>query len=349
MKNIEYNSVRENEFHNHFTTNFNPEIVKRHKKLQRIWTSLLLIFIFICFMLYLIGVNNPEYESLSNFLMFFLLATLCYYFLIFFDIPFSLILAKVTLRTKNWHFAFQLIFHALFAIYLVFAPIFFITQDNLYAVMNKLPPIFILPLGFLLVLLFYCYPLFFVIRSRGDRRSLLSYDISKGHSNIKPTLLMSQAVKIDSIEDGYSQRALFSEFNGLSNFFTSSEEFRVLGENYVKFLGKKGMIIDWEITNTAIKLYPRFLTTTLSLIYTPLGAIRLLNNVRRRENLTEIEISYNPPQTSIRVALADYEIIAREVTFHLLGQEVVKRIKQSLVAFLNDDLEVACNILFENA
>ena len=102
------------------------------------------------------------------------------------------------------------------------------------------------------------------------------------------------------------------------------------------------------MTNAAIKLYPRFLTWWPTLFFKPLGMIYFLNNVRKRKNLTVVEITYDPPQISIQVSPADYEILSKEVTFHLLGQNVLKKIKESLLAFLNDDRDVAINILCVN-
>ena len=84
------------------------------------------------------------------------------------------------------------------------------------------------------------------------------------------------------------------------------------------------------------------------LLINPLIMIRTLNNVRKKQNLTVIEIIFDSPQISIHVSPIDYDILAREVTFHLLSVKVLERMKQSIVAFLDKDKLVSYDVLFQN-
>jgi len=187
-----------------------------------------------------------------------------------------------------------------------------------------------------------------VVEFRFIRQPLLlnDADVSRNVSETKSTIISLSALEIESIEDGYSQRALFLEVNALANLVTSLKDFRSRVIDYASFLGKKGVIIDWKITDNSIRLFPRFLVPRGRSLTDCWGMWQLLNSVRKLKNLTELEITYSPPQISIQVAPNDYEMLAREVTFHFLGLNVLNRVGQSLIAFLNDDREAAYNLLF---
>jgi len=248
--------------------------------------------------------------------------------LIFILFPYLWILIKVTYRTKNRSFAFQMFNYLQFTIIcmIIYPVSYWLSFEK-----GQWDPRFQLFFwlsnsSFFVLRLFHRNPLFW---------DVLTYRNS--------TLLSHQALHIDSEQDGYSQRPLFSVFPIMTEFISSPVEFHVQLEKYARFLGKKGVIIDWYIDDTSAILYPRFLIKfqlKFWLIY------QFLNRFRMRRNLTTIEISFSPPQLSIRVSPEDYKILAREVTFHSLGQHILGRVQQSLLAFFNNDLNITYMALF---
>jgi len=251
------------------------------------------------------------------------------FLLIFMLIPFLWILIKVTYRTRNRSFAFQMFNYLQFTlICTIIHPVSYWLSFEKGQWDPRFQGFFWLSCSSFFVLkYFFRNPLFW------DEE--LTYRSS--------TLLSHQALNIDSEQDGYSPRPLFSDFHIITEFISSAVEFHVQLEKYARFLGKKGVIIDWYIDDTSAILYPRFLIKfqlKFWLLY------QFLNRFRMKRNLTTIEISFSPPQLSIRVSPEDYTILAREVTFHSLGQHILGRVQQSLLAFFNNDLNMAYMALF---
>lgn len=344
MKKIRGDNSSGNELNPRLTAGYTPEFKLFKQNLNKRF-YLLIIFLIVEILLFFAQFNNPEITPLYNFFSISFLLVFNVYLYVLIGIPLIWMLFIITRRTKSWIFGIQIIVYLQVALVIFIyqiitaAPDYFpIVRSILFAVLN-------IPL--LGPILMY-YPLLVIVELFYLRHPLFITGRENAHYFGKSTILSSQATKIDSTEDGYSQRPLFSEFNVLASGVQSVEEFQRLGTDYAKFLGKKGLIIYWEMTNAAIKLYPRFLTWWPTLFFKPLGMIYFLNNVRKRKNLTVVEITYDPPQISIQVSPADYEILSKEVTFHLLGQNVLKKIKESLLAFLNDDRDVAINILCVN-
>lgn len=344
MKKIRGDNSSGNELNPRLTAVFTPEFKLFPENLKKRGYLLILLLIFEI-LLFFVQLNYPEFTPLFYFfsISFILVSNVYLYVLI--CIPLIWMLFIITRRTKSWIFGIQIIVYVQVAIVFFIYQIITVAPNYFPIVRSFLSAVFSIPL---LGIISIYYPLLVFVELFLIRHPLFTTGIKETHYFGKSTIISSQATKIDSTEDGYSQRPLFSEFNGLASCVQSVEEFQSVGTDYAKFLGKKGLIIYWEITNAAIKLYPRFLTWWPSLLFNPLGMIYFLNNVRKRKNLTVVEITYDPPQISIQVSPADYEILAKEVTFHLLGQNVLKKVKESLLAFLNDDQDVAYNLLFVN-
>ena len=263
--------------------------------------------------------------STSLFIFFTFLAIFLLIFMLF---PFLWILIKVTYRTKNRSFAFQMGNYLQFTLIctIIYPVSYWLSFEK-----GQVDPRF-------QTLYFLSYSIFFVLKL--FHRNILLWDELTYKDS---TLLSHQALYIDSEQNGYSQRPLFSFFPIMTEFISSPVEFHVQLEKYARFLGKKGVIIDWDIDDTSAILYPRFLIKfhlKFWLIY------QFLNRFRMKRNLTTIEISFSPPKISIRVSPEDYKILAREVTFHSLGQHILGRLQQSLLAFFNNDLNMTYMALF---
>ena len=71
----------------------------------------------------------------------------------------------------------------------------------------------------------------------------------------------------------------------------------------------------------------------------------LLLKIIKKDGLTTVTVNYNSQELSLRIAKQDYELL-NDVTYHLLGQLLLERFKQSIAAFFEDDLEKSYSILF---
>lgn len=316
---------------------FHPEFkARRTLKIREI---LIIILAFITPYAILIVGGRYGYLELASTIFIILIIIFWIFIILTGIVPLLWMLFKFAYRTKNWNFIFQFIVYT--QLYTFF---FVISALSLLLLLNMINSDVFTVLNLIVVL--SSLPL--VVEFRFIRQPLLlnDADVSRNVSETKSTIISLSALEIESIEDGYSQRALFLEVNALANLVTSLKDFRSRVIDYASFLGKKGVIIDWKITDNSIRLFPRFLVPRGRSLTDCWGMWQLLNNVRKLKNLTELEITYSPPQISIQVAPNDYEMLAREVTFHFLGLNVLNRVGQSLIAFLNDDREAAYNLLF---
>ncbi len=338
---------------------YRPEF-KRNRFKIRSQEGFILILIFLPFIILgLIGFIEPKLYSITSLIFNIYFLTLLLYIFCGVFIPMVWILIKISLRTRNKNFVYQSVFYIQYAIFELFLLTYrlrpinerFTILDSMFDVYYYLTNLLSIPDEIAAPLPIYAmigYLGLFILIWSSIKQPLFLDNFNSMAYQDSSTILSSQALEISSEEDGYSQRNLFLEFEVLSKIIPQSEDFHSFGINYSKFLGKKGVIIDWEITDTSIKLYPRFLMYWPRLLKEPLRMIRVLNNVRKRHNLTVIEIIFNSPQISIHVSPSDYDILAREVTFHLLSLKVLERVKQSILAFLDKNEIVSYDVLFQN-
>ncbi len=152
------------------------------------------------------------------------------------------------------------------------------------------------------------------------------------------TILSQQALQISDMQNGYSQRPLFAPFSEISKHGTSLTEYQAILESYAKFLMEKSELIGWDITNNSIALYPRvmfgYADFGVGLIY----LWDLLYRILTKKRLTTININFEVQEISLRIAREDYDLL-NNVTYHLLGQQILERFKQSILAYLEGDIE----------
>jgi hypothetical protein len=252
-------------------------------------------------------------------------------FLLIVAVPLIWILIKITFRTRNRDFMLQLFV----VIQLTVVCCFIFPISVLFSFERELLTVTYLMLSMSLIILgivmnFSHKPIFW--------NSSLDY--------YSAPLLVHQSAEINGEQDGYSQRPLLVSFQEMEDFISSSAEFRVQLEKYARFLGKKGELIDWDIKDTSVTLYPRFLIRTPNFLWEFRLFYQFLYRLLTRRNLTTIEIIFSAPQISIRVSAEDYDLLSREVTFHLLVESILKCFKESLLAFFNQDFNAAYQNLF---
>lgn len=317
---------------------FHPEFKARPALKLREFLIILIFILALITPFAILFIGGMGYLELASMILIIVIISFWIFIILTGTVPLLWMLFKFAHRTKNWNFIFQFIVYTQY-----YTSFIILTAAGSFLVLNMINFDVFTVLYLIVVLSF----LLLIVEFWFIRQPLLlnDADVFRNVSKTKSTIISLSALEIESIEDGYSQRALFLEVNALANLVTSLKDFRSRVIDYASFLGKKGVIIDWKITDNSIKLFPRFLVGWRQ-SKNCWGMWQLLNNVRKLKNLTELEITYSPPQISIQVAPNDYEILAREVTFHSLGLNVLNRVGQSLLAFLNDDHVEAYNLLF---
>ncbi|MFQ6123749.1 MAG: hypothetical protein ACE5R6_03970 [Candidatus Heimdallarchaeota archaeon] len=158
------------------------------------------------------------------------------------------------------------------------------------------------------------------------------------------TILSQQALQISDMQNGYSQRPLFAPFSEISKHFSSLNEYQAKLESYAKFLTEKSELIGWDITNNSIVLYPRvmfgYADFGVGLIY----LWDLLYRIVTKKRLTAINFNFEVQEISLRIAREDYNLL-NNVTYHILGQQILERFKQSILAYLDGDIEKSYSLL----
>jgi hypothetical protein len=158
------------------------------------------------------------------------------------------------------------------------------------------------------------------------------------------TILSHHALQIDEEENGYSQRPFFLSFSELKVRFKEPEAFREKLREYALFLTERSELIGWDILGNQIILYPRVLLGK----YSPGVGLTFLWRLMVRvfkKNLTYIRIDFDSQEISLKVAEEDYQLLS-DVTYHLLGFQLLNHFKNSILAFLTGDLEEAYSTLF---
>ena len=260
----------------------------------------------------------------------------------FINIPFVGIMLIIVLRTKSRNFFYQ-VFPTMGLLILVtviaFSSTVQFSEDSVEIVIY---------IGILLVLI--------VLESimlrlhvqgvRNNKKPLWFYSFFQDTlESYSSTILSQQALHIADLQDGYSRRPFFASFQEISEYFSSMEDYNAKMEKYAHFLVEKSELIGWDIKDEEIVLYPRVL---LGLTDFGMGIKYLWElwlRVYRKKDLTSITIDYKTQEISLTIAREDYEWLGN-VTYHLLGQQILIHFKQSIIAFLDNDLDKAYSSLF---
>jgi hypothetical protein len=160
------------------------------------------------------------------------------------------------------------------------------------------------------------------------------------------TILAQQALLINEELNGYSQRPFFTDFPEITQYCVADQEFVSRMSDYAKFLVEKSELIGWDIkeNKNSIALYPRVLMGELNLGLGIRYIWKLFNRVLKKQ-LTTINVNFSTPEISLRIVKQDYELLS-EVTYHQLGQLVLQRFKQSILEFLEGNIDKSYRILF---
>ena len=150
------------------------------------------------------------------------------------------------------------------------------------------------------------------------------------------SILLSQPIfEISKYQDGYTQRPIHSEFNKLKQYFSTKEEFSREISEYLHFLANKGELFGWKSNDSSFRIYPRGLTPRNFNISSPYSLYRFFYRLITFTGLTYLNIDWESQEISIHIAKDDY-VNLMDVTFHMLGELVLKRFKMSIKHFAED-------------
>ncbi|MFX0050014.1 MAG: hypothetical protein ACFE8U_01855 [Candidatus Hermodarchaeota archaeon] len=164
----------------------------------------------------------------------------------------------------------------------------------------------------------------------------------------KSTILTQQALELLNIEEeqnGYSQRPFFAPFLELNHYCPTEEEFKSKIKDYAIFLTERSDLIGWECKTNIIRLYPRVLIGNPNMGLGIRYLWEVFAKVMRKKDLTYISINYETKELALSVSRQDYDLL-NDVTYHLLGKSLLKRFKQSLIAYMKNGPEAAYIELF---
>ncbi|MFX0085821.1 MAG: hypothetical protein ACFFAU_09110 [Candidatus Hodarchaeota archaeon] len=287
-----------------------------------------------------IYVNFQIHDSpVRNLIYSFLFATVIIAY--FTSIPFLSTLIIIVFRTRSKNFFYQLFTNLGLLILVTLASMtsFVKLEENFFTIIY---------IGFLLLLAFLeAIFLHLVVQgARNNKKPIFLWtfyqDTFEAYSS---SFLSQQALLIDEQKNGYSQRPFFLNFIEISQYCRSSEEFKSKMKNYAKFLAEKSELIGFDIFETTIKLYPRVLMGYRSYGFGIRYTWDIFLKVIKKKGLTSIAVNFTEQEISLRIAKEDYDLL-NDVTYHLLGQLVLKRFKESIVAFLEENQEKSYSTLF---
>ena len=254
------------------------------------------------------------------------------------SIPYLGVLAIITFRTKHPDFALQLLTFLQLAIMPIFFIIGFSVTDSYDAYGYD---------AYGVGLFITSLPMIIGLISSILIEKPIFWQISRLNEYYSSTILSQHALRIRDRHNGYSQRPFFSNFHEIRSYCSSSADFQLKIESYVRFLNHNGALIGWKIHETTAVLNPRVLTSlpNLPFPFDIRSLYQLLIRVYTKKDLTTVTINFATEEVSLHINRDDYNELG-DVTYHILGEQVLKRIKQSIVAFMQKDLCSSYSALF---
>ncbi|UCG00933.1 MAG: hypothetical protein JSW11_15115 [Candidatus Heimdallarchaeota archaeon] len=321
-------------------------MIKRFEKFQSkfrkqsyvsisVWILIIAVLTIIIFSNQLYGNFSPLRGLIMSFFYAIVLVSL------YINIPFLIILIIIYLRARSQNYLFQLIPNFGLQVLIVLAALSNFIQLIETDPLMPFYIIFLLVLVFLEMIFLYWY----VRGVRENRKPIFFWTFYQDSlAAYSSTVLSRHALEISEEEDGYSQRPFFLSFSELGEYFKETEFMKDKIREYASFLTEKSELIGWDISENQIVLYPRVLLGKYSPGIGLTFLWRLMIRVLKK-NLTYIRIDFDSQEISLKVAEEDYHLLS-DVTYHLLGFQVLNHFKSSILAFITGNREEAYSTLF---
>ena len=314
---------------------FNKKKRKQTTIIMVFWTVIILILTILVFVFV-----KPHDVALRSLIISFVTSIVLVNW--FINLPFLAIMTIIVYRTRSRNFLFQFITQLGFQFLISLAIL-----SNYIRVDENSPfmPVYIVFL--LLLVLFECIFLFLYVRGIRENQKPLFFwtffqDSLEAYSS---SLLTQQALLIDDYQNGFSQRPFFLDFSEILSYCSTKQEFQHKMIAYAKFLVEKSELIGWDLNNGKLRLYPRVLLGSLDKGLGVQHLWRQLKKIYTKRGLTKITVDFDTKEISLIITRDAYDLL-EDVTYHLLGDQILKKFKQSLVAFMEDNFDEAYNLLF---
>ncbi|MFX1516057.1 MAG: hypothetical protein ACFFC6_07105 [Promethearchaeota archaeon] len=315
------------------------EFQKEYRKQSNITIAVWGLIIAVLTILIYWNLSNNDFSPLRNLIMSFFFAIVLVS--LYVNIPFLIILIVIYFRVRSKNYLFQFIpnFGLQFLIILTVLSNFIRLDET-----DPLIPLFI---AFLLAIVFFeSIFLYWNVRSvQKTRKPLFFWSFYQDSlTAFSSTIISRHALQIAEEENGYSERPFFLSFPELGEHFKDPEIFNTKIREYALFLTERSELIGWDVSQDQIFLYPRVLLGKYSPGVGLTYLWRLMIRVFRKD-LTYIRIDFDSQEISLKVAEEDYQLLS-EVTYHLLGFQILLHFKRSILAFIFGNKEEAYSTLF---
>ncbi len=260
----------------------------------------------------------------------------------FINIPFLAIMAIIVYRTRSKSFLYQFIPQLGFQILITLAVL------SNYIQLDEDSPFMPIYIVFLLLLVaFECIFLFLYVRGiRENQKPIFFWTFFQDSLEAYcSTLLTQQALFIDDYQNGFSQRPFFIEFPEILSYCSTKREFHHKMMAYANFLAEKSELIGWDVNNGKISVYPRVLLGSLDKGLGIQYLWRQLKRIYTKKGLTKITVDFDSTEINLIITRDAYDLLD-DVTYHLLGDQILKKFKQSLVTFMEGNFDEAYALLF---
>ncbi|MFW9930668.1 MAG: hypothetical protein ACFFD1_14865 [Candidatus Thorarchaeota archaeon] len=321
-----------------FNQSENETVVMRMKDVTnkiRKQKYILLLFWFIVTLFLTIGyylILNINETPLRNLIYSLLFAVTTVNWII--NIPFVGIMIIIVIRTRSRNFFYQ-VFPTIGLLVLVTVIAF---SSTIQLREESIETIIYIGVLILLIVLESIMLRLHVQGVRTNKKPLWFYSFFQDTiESYSSTILSQQALTITDLRNGYSQRPYFSDFPEIIKLCSSLEIYYSNMDKYAHFLVEKSELIGWDIKEGEIILYPRVLLGQADFGLGIKYLWDLLIRIYHKKRLTAIRINYKMEEISISIAREDYEWLGN-VTYHLLVQQILERFKQSIIAYLENDL-----------
>lgn len=310
------------------------------KKKQQIISMLLWLIVIIVLTAGFYSVIMPYDATVRGFITAFLCAIVLVNWII--NLPFLLLMFLIVIRTKSRNFLSQFIPQIGLQVMITV-----VSLTNFVELKEDSPymPVYIIILLLIIILEMVSLALYMRTLKENKKPIFFWTFLQDSFEAYSSTLLSQQALTINELQDGYSQRPFFKKIESLKAHFVSPEEFTTKISEYMLFLLERSEIIDWTIDEGKITFYPRVLIGNMNKGLGIKYLWEILVKVYKRKGLTKITIDYNEFEMSLVIAEDDYKLL-NDVTYHILGQQILERFELSMSAFFDEKIEESYKILF---
>lgn len=164
------------------------------------------------------------------------------------------------------------------------------------------------------------------------------------YNDQKTDIILNQARHISEHEDGYSARPIVVDF---SDIISQINDEKLVIEKTIDlgtFLAERGYLIGYDYKNNQVKMFLRTSLLQKSDLLRPILFFKRYLNVVKKKDLTVVIFDFHAKELYFKLNRNDY-LLLDNITYHSLGNRLLKNFKTSLKYYLADDFDNCENIL----